>query len=213
MVRKKYIYDLPTRIMHAGIGVSTLLLLITAGLAHLFFEEGAIRHDLWMIHIYLGNLLLVFLAFRIVYLFIGPKYSRISNFIKLNEWSAILKSLLVKKKPGPVSWPWGHHPMASFLYLIVYLSLSVLGITGLFLTRIQFDEGPVPEKFYDDVEWLTSLLKTHESLAYFLIAFTFLHLGALYYHMKKDQLPIFESMKTGFQYKHDQEGEPQNEII
>lgn len=205
-MRKKYVYDLSTRIMHAGIGLCTLLLLATAELAQVFYEIGPVRHSLWLIHIFLGNLLIVFLVFRFVYLFTGPEYSRLSNFIKLNEWRQLLS---LKGRPD---WSWGHHPMASLFYLAVYAALMLLGFSGIFLARVQFDKGLVPEQFYDDLTWLTELMATHEALAWFVLGFTFLHLAALIYHYKKDKLPVFESMKTGFQYRHENQGEKSHEI-
>lgn len=204
-MRKKYVYDLSTRIMHAGIGLCTLLLLATAGLAHVFYESGPLRHNFWLIHVFFGNLLLVFLVFRFVYLFTGPKYSRLSNFIKLNEWRQLLS---FKGRPN---WSWGHHPMASLFYLAVYAALFLLSVTGLFLTRIQFDKGFVPKEFYDDLTWFTELLAAHETLAWFVSGFTLLHISALIYHQLKDKLPVFESMKTGFQYRHENQGEKSHE--
>ncbi len=200
-MRKKYVYDLPTRILHAGLGLSTLLLLLTAALAHLFYETGSIRHDLWMIHIYVGNIFLVFLLFRFVYFFIGPAHSRLSDLVKLNAWKAIVVSFCGKKARGPVNWPWGHHPVASFFYLGVYAAFMIMGLTGIILTRIQFDQGLVPEKYYDDLTWFIELLRTHEYIAWGLLGFTFMHLSALFYHRIKDKVPVFESMKSGYQYR------------
>lgn len=102
--------------------------------------------------------------------------------------------------------------MASLFYLAVYAALTVLGITGLLLSRIQHDKGIVPEQFYDDLSWLTELMAAHEALAWFLLGFTFIHLCALIYHQYTDQLPVFESMKTGFQYRHKLQGENSHEI-
>lgn len=204
-MRKKYVYDLPTRILHAGLGLTTLLLLLTAALAHWFYETGPIRHDLWMIHIFLGNLFVVFLLFRFVYFFIGPAHSRLSDLVKLNAWKTIVISFCGKKARRPVNWPWGHHPMASFLYLFVYLAFLIMSLTGIFLTRIQFDQGLFPEQFYDDLTWFTELLRTHAILAWSLLAFTVMHLSALFYHRLKDKLPVFESMRTGYQYRHQED--------
>jgi len=96
--------------------------------------------------------------------------------------------------------------MASFLYLGVYAAFLIMGLTGLLLTRIQFDQGIVPEKYYDDLTWFTELIRTHEFLAWSLLAFTVMHLSALFYHRLKDKLPVFESMRTGYQYRHDSQG-------
>jgi cytochrome b len=155
-----------------------------------------------MIHVFLGNILIVFLGFRFVYFFIGPDHSRLSDLVKLNAWKTILISFWERKKSGPLNWSWGHHPVASFFYLIVYIAFSGLALSGVILSRVQFDQGFIPERFYDDVTYLRELMQTHEILAWTVLGFTLMHLSALFYHQKKDKLPVFQAMKTGFQYRH-----------
>jgi cytochrome b len=203
-VQKKYIYDLITRITHAGIGISAFALFITAKLAQYFFESGQLSHLYWQIHIYFGYALFIFLTMRFVWFFKGSKYSRISNFINIAEWKKIIRTRTIK-------WEWGHHPLAAVAYLMVYLALSLLIYSGLFLARIQFDQGPIEERFYDDLENLKFYLTDHNVLAWFIFIFTFIHLSALLLHRLKDKVPIFSSMLTGYQYKKKSKGENKNE--
>ncbi|MFA6238000.1 MAG: cytochrome b/b6 domain-containing protein [Bacteriovorax sp.] len=206
-IQKKYIYDLLTRISHAGIGGISLLLFLSAQLANLFFESGNIRHFIWLVHIYLGYLLVSFFVTRIIWLFKGPKYSRLSNLIQIKEW----KNILLSKGKGAVKWGWGHHPLASLAYLGLYLIIAVLIFSGFILARIQFDLGPVPEKYYDDVRFLSSYKDGHYIASVGLLFFTVVHIWALFHHQKKDKVPAFESMKTGYQYKLSTPGDLENE--
>lgn len=196
-IRKKYVYDLLTRISHAGIGGASLLLFLSAQLANYFYENGKTSHFIWMLHIYLGYLLVFFFTMRIIWFFKGPKYSRLSNLIKIKEW----KEILLAKKFQRIKWNWGHHPSASIAYLLLYLVLLFLIFSGLFLSRIQFDMGPLPAKYYDEVELLTTFLQSHETASWLIIIFTIVHLAGLFWHQLKDKVPVFESMRTGYQYK------------
>lgn len=199
-IRKKYIYDLLTRILHAGIAGSCLLLFLTAKLARFFYENGNIRHLFWMIHIYIGYLLIGLISVRLVWFFTGPKYARLSNLIKIKEW----KEILVTKK---MKWGWGHHPTASIAYIFIYLVIGFLIYSGIFLARIQFDMGPIASQYYDQVMLLDDFLEGHETASLLVIAFSIVHVLALFWHQINDQVPIFKSMRTGFQYKRFKEGE------
>jgi Ni/Fe-hydrogenase 1 B-type cytochrome subunit len=203
-IRKKYVYDLITRITHAGIGFSILLLLATSQLARFFYENGQLRHLFWVIHIYSGYLLIGFFLMRIVWFFKGPKYSRLSNFIKIKEW----KQIFISKK---IKWGWGHHPMAALAYLLLYATIAFLIYSGLFLARIQFDQGPISEKYFDEMNLLKNFLENHNTASWLVIIFTITHLGALIFHQIKDRVPIFKSMRTGYQYKRKSFGDLENE--
>lgn len=209
--QKKYIYDRITRITHAGIGGASLLLFISAKLANFFYENGAVRYSLWIVHIYLGYLLLGFLALRFFWFFKGPKYSKLSSFIKINEWKIICFNIYRSKKLHPIKWNWGHHPLASIAYLMVYLATLTLVFTGLFLARIEFDRGPLAEKYFDEMSLFDYFMIPHNAASLFIIAFTLIHLSALFWHQMRDKVPIFKSMKTGYQYKHLPTGDLENE--
>lgn len=206
-IRKKYVYDFLTRISHAGIGGASLLLFFSAQLANFYYENGDIKHLLWMVHIYLGYLLTLFFALRVIWFFKGPKYSRLSNLIKFKEW----KEIFLSKKFKNIKWNWGHHPTASIAYLGIYLVIGFLIFSGLFLSRIQFDMGPIASKYYDEVRLLTNFLETHQAASLLIIIFTIIHLTTLFWHQHKDKVPIFTSMKSGYQYKRKKTGDLENE--
>jgi len=194
MLQKKYVYDLLTRILHAGIGGSLLLLLITAKLAKVFYENSSVRHNLWMLHIYLGFILTSFLILRFVWFFFGPQYARISNFIQLSNWKEIVRTRKVK-------WEWGHHPFAGIAYLGVYGIIIFIIYTGHFLSRIQHDVGPISPKYFDDMNLFVNFIEGHELASLLIIVFTLIHLIALLWHQQNDGVSIISSMVDGYQHK------------
>lgn len=203
-IQKKYVYDLITRICHAGIGATSILLWASAKFAGLFYENGQWRHLFWIIHIYCGYSLIAFISVRVIWFFNGPKYSRLSNFIELKKWKTILQT----KK---INWGWGHHPLAALAYLGLYAVILFLIYTGLFLARIQFDYGPVSEKYFDEMNLLKNFLENHNMASWFVFIFTIVHLTALTWHQIKGRVPVFISMKTGHQYKRKSTGSIQDE--
>lgn len=196
-IEKKYIYDLVTRLSHAGIGLSIFGLIATSQLAKIYYEDGHLRHLFWYAHIALGFILIFFFSWRVAWMIFGPKHSKFKSFIFINQWKKIRSLHHIKK----MEWDWGHHPIASIAYLVVYLLILISIITGLFLARIQFDIGPINQKFYDDLNYLIELMNIHNFVSTSMIIFIFAHLYALTLHRIKDNVPTFTSMLDGYQHK------------
>lgn len=195
MIKQKYVYDLLTRFLHAGIGSSALLLFLTAKLAGIFYENSSVRHNLWMLHIFLGFLLTGLIFMRVIWFFIGPKYARITNLIQLQNWKEIVETRKVK-------WKWGHHPFAALAYLGVYATFLYLIYSGQFLSRIQFDVGPISPQHFDDMNLFIAFLENHEIASCLIIIFMIVHMIALFWHQQNDGVSVFSSMKDGFQHKY-----------
>jgi cytochrome b len=193
-IEKKYIYDLTTRLLHASIGISTLILFLTAKLSKYYYEDGPLRHIFWQIHIVTGYTLICFIFIRFIYFFIGPKYSKLAEFFKWKEW----RDIIFKQK---ITWGWGHHPLGALAYLLIYAVIVQLIYSGLYLARIQFDQGPIANKLYDEVFLLTKFLELHELGSSVFILFTIGHVFSLFWHQTNDGVPILQSMFNGFQYK------------
>jgi cytochrome b len=193
-IEKKYIYDLTTRLLHASIGISTLILFFTAKLSKFYYENGSIRHIFWQIHIVTGYALIGFILIRFIYFIIGPKYSKISELFKWKEWGEII----FKQR---ITWGWGHHPLGALAYLLIYAVIILLIYSGLYLAKIQFDQGPMDNRLYDEVLLLTKFLDLHEVGSSIFILFTIGHVLSLFWHQTTDGVPILQSMFNGFQYK------------
>ncbi|RPJ78688.1 MAG: cytochrome b/b6 domain-containing protein, partial [Alphaproteobacteria bacterium] len=201
-VERKKIYDPLLRFTHFGIAFFCLILILSAYTADFFYEEGLLRKSFWVIHIYSGFAMIFFLVTRILWGFIGTKYARWKDMWKYHEWINAFKtkSLILK-------WSWGHHPLASLIYLAFYFILLILSGTGLVLAAIEHNLGPLAQSFYDQLEYKRDYLEIHEALSLLVILFIFIHLFALYWLERKDKIPVSQSMFSGYQYKNPEEFE------
>jgi Ni,Fe-hydrogenase I cytochrome b subunit len=193
--QRKKIYDAILRVGHAVIAFSTLALLLSAWGAKYFYEQGLYSKSLWITHIFTGYLFIIALSLRIIWGFIGSKYALWSEMLKIKLWLQAVKS-----KSFSFEWDWGHHPQGALGYLFFYILAVALSLTGLFLAGIEHNEGPIKDLF-DDMSLQPWLSNFHEFLSWSVVAFLFLHLGALLYHEKKDGLPVLQSIWSGYQYK------------
>ncbi|MDD4973318.1 MAG: cytochrome b/b6 domain-containing protein [Bacteriovorax sp.] len=205
-VERKKIYDPLLRLSHFGIAFFCLILILSAYIAEFYYEEGLLRKSFWVVHVYSGFALTFFLILRIFWGLIGPKYARWHEMWKWQEWKGAFKARRIHFK-----WNWGHHPMASLSYLLFYFILSFLSVTGIILSAIEHNLGPLASSFYDQLTYRKDLSELHESLSYFVILFIFSHLFALFWHENKDQIPIVQSMFSGFQYRKNNEVKNEDE--
>ena len=205
-VERKKIYDPLLRLVHFGIALSCLILILSAYTAEFYYEEGLLRKSFWVVHIYSGFALIFFFVLRILWGFIGPKYARWKELWKWQEWRTAIQTRNIHFK-----WNWGHHPLASLSYLLFYFVLSFLSATGIVLAAIEHNLGPLASTFYDQLLYKKDLLEFHETLSYFVMLFICSHLFALYWHEKYDQIPVAQSMFSGYQYKKTNEENNENE--
>lgn len=197
---RKNIYDIVLRLTHWALAFSCSVLLFSAWTAEIFFEEGLYRKSLWIVHIFAGYALASSLIVRIIWGFIGPQHARWSELFKIKEWLLVLKTKRLSAK-----WDWGHHPYASLTYLIFYGVILVLSGTGLFLAAIEHNQGPLAEKFFDELGLKHDFSEVHEFFSWFVVFFVVTHLIALIWHERKDKIPVAQSMISGFQYKINEE--------
>jgi cytochrome b len=195
MIIKKYIYDKTTRILHASIGISVVLLFVSAKIAKIFFEYNSLRIFLWNLHLTLGYLLGFLFLYRFVWFFLGNDYAKVKNFLHFEE---IFKAFKNRQK---IEWKFGHHPLAGMVYLAFYLLLISIVVSGLYLARIEHDLGPIAEKYFDDMNAYAQIISIHEVISNLILGFFILHIIALFKHQMNDGVPVITSMKDGYQYK------------
>lgn len=196
-IEKKYVYDLFLRALHAIIAFSTLVLLLSAKFAEFNESEGYLRKAFWVIHIFAGYSLSIAFIFRIVWGFVGPEHARFSNLFHLEVWKKLIHTRNIKE----VTWKWGHHPLAALAYLGFYISVFVLAISGIILSAIEHDRGPLANWLYDELTYKHAFMEVHEACSMFVILFIISHVFALFYHEYVDGVPIVQSMFSGYQYK------------
>ncbi len=125
-MQKSYIWPLPTRIFH--------------WLLVLYIAVAFLSSDIeWLLplHSAVGYGVGVLILFRIVWGFIGPIYSRFSDWsLSIQEAIEFTTSLLHPKKHYP-----GHNPAASFVILGIIIIALLSVITGVLTYGIQEGRG------------------------------------------------------------------------
>ncbi|MEQ1599097.1 MAG: cytochrome b/b6 domain-containing protein [Methylotenera sp.] len=193
--RRAKVYDILLRLIHLWNGLVILFLMITIWLSDLF-DKGASEDALWQLHIYLGYALVVGLVVRLAWGLVGSRSARFSNMWHPVAWWEAVRHLNFQPKPH-----FGHHTLASGVYLLIYLLLAVMAVTGLGLTAIEHGMGPF-NIWFGDMPWLKELFEEpHELIYYLLMVFVVVHIAALIWHENKDKAPLAQAMVTGYKYE------------
>lgn len=192
---RQKVYDGVLRLIHLWNALAVATLMLTGAMSDLL-EHGASEKVLWQIHILLGYGLLLGLAARLAWGVVGPEHARFSDMWHPAAWWQALRTFTFK-----TAHRFGHHPLASAAYLVVYGLLLVMAATGLGLAAIEHNSGPLAAMLGDSV-WLKSLFKEpHEFIYGVLIGFVVLHIAALIWHEVVEKTPLAQSMVSGFQYR------------
>jgi len=161
---KRYVWSLPTRLFH------WLLVLFIVG-AYLASEE----ENLLRIHTAFGYGVGVLVIFRIIWGFIGPKYSRFSDFpLSIKEAIEYIKNIFHPKKKYI-----GHNPAASFVMLGIIITLFFVVVSGVLTYGIQEGRGVLAflnNSLFREMEVFEELHEVFVSILLFLIA---LHLAGV----------------------------------
>jgi Ni/Fe-hydrogenase 1 B-type cytochrome subunit len=192
---RQKIYDPLLRLIHLWNGLTILFLITSVWISELF-EKGVGEKTLWQIHIYLGYALIVGVISRLVWGLVGPTHARFYDMWHPSVWWYAICNLNFKAEPRI-----GHNMLASGAYLLVYLLLIGMTVSGLSLAAIEHSMGPL-NYWIGDMPWLKELFKEpHQLIYYLLMGFVVVHIGALIWHEGKDKTPIAQSMVSGYQYE------------
>ncbi len=193
--RREQVYDPVLRLIHAWNGLAILFLMTTVWLSELF-EKGVGEKTLWQFHIYLGYGLILGLAARLAWGVVGPAHARFSDMWHPAAWWQAVVSRNLQAVPRL-----GHNALASGVYLLVYLLLIAMAVTGLGLAAVEHSMGPF-NIWFGDMAWLKEAFEEpHEIIYNFLIGFVLVHLAALIWHEWKDGTPLAQAMVSGYQYQ------------
>jgi cytochrome b len=174
------IWDLPTRIFHAALGLSVIGAILTVKLG-----------DAWMDwHVRLGIMALALIVFRIIWGLIGPRYVRFSQFVQ----SPAMVWRYVRTRPASRLKTAGHNPLGAWSVVAMLLVLGTQASTGLFADDEILTQGPLVQFVSESTSsLLTGLHQWNETLVYIVLG---LHLLAiLIYTLKGERL--IEPMVTG----------------
>lgn len=196
VVERAYIYDLFLRFLHGWNALVTFLLIVT-GLYASNIEPGAEQAAIWNLHILFGKGLILGFIGRLIWGWMGPKWARWAELWHADVWVDLVKTRSYRFEDQK----YGHEPTASVSYLGFYGLIFGLIFSGLILAAIKHGKGPLASRFYDELDRLTIPHAVHEYGSWLVIGFVVLHIAALAFHEKKDQIPLGQSMISGFQYR------------
>lgn len=201
--RRQKVYDPVLRMIHLWNGLAIIFLMMTIWLSDLF-EKGAAEDALWQMHINVGYALVVGIVARIAWGGIGPRHARFTDMWHFSAWWNAIRHVDFKSTPR-----FGHNALASGVYILVYLLLITMVLTGLGLAAVEHSTGPF-NAWLGDMVWLKELFEEpHEVIYSLLMGFVVVHIAALIWHEYHDKTPLAQAMVTGYQYEiESSKGEP-----
>ena len=176
---RRRVWDLPLRLAHWAIAVAVAGAFATHYAGTEWFP--------W--HRACGYAVVVLVAFRIVWGFVGTRHARFASFVRGPR--AITRFLTGR---GPEVHP-GHNPLGALSVLALLASLAVQGATGLYANDEIANTGP----FYGWISPATSnrLTSVHAWNSNLLIALVALHLVAIAWYGVVRRRPLVRAMLDG----------------
>ena len=135
--RRQKVYDPALRLIHLWNGLAILFLMVTIWISDLF-DKGVGEDTLWQIHIFIGYALVVGIVARLAWGLVGPRHARYSDMWHPAAWWNAVRHFNLTTKPR-----FGHNTLASAVYLLVYLLLIAMAVSGLGLAAIEHSIGAV----------------------------------------------------------------------
>ena len=181
MTHKIRVWDLPTRIFHWA------LVLCIVGLV----STGQIGGDLMPWHFRLGYSVLSLLLFRIVWGFIGGRWSRFAAFV--HRPATVLAYL---RGRGQAEHSVGHNPLGAGSVLAMLLFLLAQVGSGLFSDDEIAASGPLAKLVSNASVGLATNYHAHIGKIV-LIVLVLLHVGAIVFYRVKKQQNLVPAMLHG----------------
>ena len=175
-------WDFPTRAFHWLLTLSLLGSWITAEAGFEWTET----------HFLFGYCSLGLIAFRIIWGFVGTRYSRFRNFIKgpAAVWDTGRK-LFTRNPPDEV----GHNPLGGWSVMIMLLLVGVQATTGLFISDDIFYAGPYNAVVSSSTAG--SLAAIHHTNFVLLQIAVATHLAAIIWYRLRKKAVLVTPMVTG----------------
>ena len=202
LLKRQYIYDGAQRILHWWLAFSVIALAAT-GLIASNMEAGGGRAYVWDLHMLAGTALVTGFAGRLVWGLIGPEHARLASLIHIKTWMESAKS----RQMMTADSDFGHHKQASVSYVGFYGLVALMCLSGFTLAGILHGVGPLAESTLDELENVRNIGKVHEYGWWAIAFFAVTHVMAMVFHEWRDQIPIAQSMISGFQYRTANKGE------
>ena len=169
---KVKVWDLLTRLFHWS-------LVLAFAIAWLTEDDFKDLHEL------AGYTVLGLIAFRVIYGFIGPKYSRFSDFVKSPE---IVKAYLFNLLAGRHESHLGHNPAAGYMVIALLASVTCAALTG-WMMEIDMFWG---------YEWVEEI---HEAMASLALGLVYIHIAGVIVMSLVEKQNLAKSMLTGLKQR------------
>ncbi len=173
------------RLSHASIGLAVLVLLFTGWL---IAESPSLADSALDLH-YLASSFLIFgLVVRIVLFFAGKEHERLSAlFPASTELTPMVKTLrfYISLGKSPLPGWYSHNALWKPVYLIIYLALIILAITG-----ATMPDDSIVLGFY--------LPSVHAFWADVMLWFTGIHIASVIMHDYRSQTTDISAMINGY---------------
>lgn len=158
-------WDRTTRLFH-WINVLCIIGLIAAGTVILNNKALGVSGDgkilLKTVHVYIGYVFFLNLLWRLIWGFIGGKYSRWQEILPIGKgfWHSVREYIAGTKSGEPPQYL-GHNPLAKIMVSFLFLLLTTQATTGLVLagTDLYF-----PPFGHEIAEWVTRAGEEHDKI-------------------------------------------------
>jgi cytochrome b len=175
-VKRAPLWDLPVRLFHWSLPV----LLITAW--------ASAELDELQVHEWCGYTVLVLVAFRIVWGFIGSRHARFRDFLR--SPAAAIRYLRGREPERE-----GHSPAGGWSVLAMLALLLAQGVTGLFNSDDIGFSGPLAYALDDEL--VDALAAWHEINFNLLLALVALHVATVLFYWFRRGRNLVRPMLTG----------------
>jgi len=202
-MKKIKVWDMQTRVFHWMLVVCISCALVLADMPG-YLGYKIIDSDAWLgFHIAAGSGAGVLLAFRILWGFTGPYYSRFSSFrFYINELIEYIKAVLKNQKTSYV----GHNPGASWTVTGI-ISIGLFAVfTGIVVFGIDERRGILKFLYAYYHPYVNALKFIHRLFAYLLLGLILIHISGVLLETIRHKTGIITAMFTGKKYSDEPEG-------
>lgn len=181
------VWDLPTRVFHWTLVTSVILLVVSGETGVLAFSLPLPNGGAWTVgnmdsHMFLGELVLALVLFRLMWGVMGSSTARFVEFVRGPK--AIFGYLAALRR-GELPLAVGHNPAGGLMIVGLLLILALQASLGLFSNDDIFSEGPLAHLVSSST---SSLLTTgHRIIAKLLLLMVFAHVSAALYYLVRGE--------------------------
>lgn len=182
-LRPVRIWDLPTRMFHWVLAAAVIGAVVTA----------KIGGNAMAWHMRLGLLALALLAFRLVWGFVGGRWSRFAAFLEPPR--NVVAFLRGDRGPGG-RWNIGHSPLGGLSVIALLLLLMAQTLTGLVADDEIATTGPL-NRFVEPTFALRATAWHETGGQYLIYLWVALHVGAVFYYLRAKKIDLIRPMWHG----------------